>query len=43
LDFGKTEIFLQMGLDRAKAQAVADLPVGHKSVEFSIIDEYNPG
>jgi hypothetical protein len=27
-DFGKTEIFFQLGLDKAKAQAVADLPVG---------------
>jgi hypothetical protein len=28
LGFGKTEIFLQMGLDRQEARGVADLPVG---------------
>jgi hypothetical protein len=28
LAFGKTEIFFLEGLDRAKGQAVADLPVG---------------
>jgi hypothetical protein len=30
-DFGKTEIFFRSGLDKAKAQAVADLPVGQIS------------
>jgi len=30
-DFGKTEIFFRSGLDNAKAQAVADLPVGQIS------------
>ncbi len=27
-DFGKTEIFFRLGLDKAETQAVADLPVG---------------
>jgi hypothetical protein len=30
-DFGKTEIFFRTGLDKAEAQAVADLPVGQIS------------
>jgi hypothetical protein len=31
-DFGKTEIFFRLGLDRAETQAVADLPVGQISL-----------
>jgi hypothetical protein len=31
-DFGKTEIFFRSGLDKAKAQAVADLPVGQNQL-----------
>jgi hypothetical protein len=31
LGFGKTEIFLQTGLDRKKSPDVADLPVGQIS------------
>jgi hypothetical protein len=27
-DFGKTEIFFRLGLDKAESQDVADLPVG---------------
>jgi hypothetical protein len=27
-DFGKTEIFFRLGLDKSEAQAVTDLPVG---------------
>jgi hypothetical protein len=35
LHFGKTEIFLQMGLDKAKTRGVPDLPVGqNQSVGF---------
>jgi hypothetical protein len=31
-DFGKTEIFFRSGLDKAKAPAVADLPVGQNQM-----------
>jgi hypothetical protein len=31
-DFGKTEIFFRSGLDKAKAQAIADLPDGQTIV-----------
>jgi hypothetical protein len=30
-DFGKTEIFFRLGLDKSEAQAVTDLPVGQIS------------
>jgi hypothetical protein len=32
-DFGKTEIFFRSGLDKAKAQAVPDLPVGQNQFD----------
>jgi hypothetical protein len=32
-DFGKTEIFFRSGLDKAKAQAVPDLPVGQNRID----------
>jgi hypothetical protein len=35
LAFGKTEIFFPSGLDRAEAQAVADLPVGLASLSLT--------